>query len=42
MRMSGMDMGPGSDLGPRFGQSLVMPVALGMIGPGLWVALGLL
>jgi hypothetical protein len=24
--MSGMDMGPGSDLGSRFGQSLVMPV----------------
>jgi hypothetical protein len=42
MRMSGMDMGPGSDLGSRFGQSLVMPVALGMIGLGLWAALGLL
>ena len=42
MRMSGMDMGPGSDLGSRFGQALVMPVALGMIGLGLWVALGLL
>ena len=42
MRMSGMDVGPGSDLESRFGQALVMPVALGMIGLGLWVALGLL
>jgi len=33
-------MGPGSDLGSRFGPALVMPVALGMIGLGLWVALG--
>lgn len=40
MRMSGMDLGQGA-LGSRFGQALVMPVGAGMIGLGLWVALGL-
>ena len=29
MRMSGMDLGPGSALGSRFGQALVMPVGAG-------------
>ena len=29
MRMSGMDLGPGSALGSRFGQALVMPAGAG-------------